>query len=46
MKTTMAIVAQNFVSRGMTASDITHAMRVGTKFAYLAGEEIAVIQVG
>ena len=46
MRTTMGRVAQNFANPEMTHLVITPVMKMGTKFACLAGEENAVIQVG
>lgn len=46
MRTTTARVAQNIANREMTHLVITPVMKMGTKFACLAGGEFAVIQVG
>lgn len=44
--TTLERVAQNFANPEMTRLVISPAMKMGTKFVCLAGEEFAVIQVG
>ena len=45
MLTIMEIVVKNSVGPETTTLDITHAIRMEIKYAYLVGEEIAAIQV-
>ena len=45
MLTIMEIVVKNSVGPETTTLDITHAIRMEIKYAYLVGEEVAAIQV-